>query len=286
METHLGIIGGSGLYDLPIEAARSATPDTPWGAPAGPLTTGTIAGRPVTFVARHGPGHAHAPDALPSRATVAALKAAGVTDVLAISAVGSLNPDMAPGDLVLVDDAIDRTWGRPSSFFGTGCVAHVSLARPTCPRLSDLVAAAVPDGARLHRGGTYLAMQGPQFSTRAESLAWQAMGADVIGMTMMPEARLMREAEICYAALAMVTDFDCWHPDHDAVDVAAVIATLSANAQLGRETATALPALLKADHVPCPHRCDRALDHAVITAPEARDPAMVAALRAVAARVL
>lgn len=282
---HLGLIGGSGLYGLPLEGAEWREIDTPWGRPSDAILTGTLGGLPVSFLPRHGRGHRIAPGELPARANIAALKALGVTDVLSISAVGSFREEMAPGHLVVVDQVVDRTTGRPSSFFGTGCVAHVSLAHPTCPRLSALAAAAARGtGATVHEGGTYLCIEGPQFNSRAESRLWRSLGCDVVGMTMLPEARLAREAELCYATVAMVTDYDAWREGEGAVDVAAVLAVLAANAEAGRTLAMRMPAQLTPH--PCPHGCDRALDHAVVTAPEARDPALVARLRAIAGRVL
>ncbi len=286
--THLGLIGGSGLYGLTLEGAARRADDTPWGAPSDEILSGTLSGLPVSFLPRHGRGHVHAPGQLPSRANIAALKSLGVTDVVSISAVGSFREGMAPGHIVVVDQIVDRTAGRPPSFFGTGCVAHVSLAQPTCPRLSALAAQAARDaGATVHAGGTYLAMEGPQFSSRAESRLWRDQwGCDVIGMTAMPEARLAREAELCYAVVAMVTDYDSWHDGHGAVDVSAVLAVLAANVQRGRDLAARLPQTLRDGGHPCPHGCDRALDHAVMTAPDRRDPALVARLRTVAGRVL
>ena len=286
MRTHLGLIGGSGLYDLPLEGAEWSTQDTPWGAPSDALLSGTLDGIAVTFLPRHGRGHVHAPGDIPARANVAALKMRGVTDVVSISAVGSFREAMAPGDLVVVDQVVDRTVARPASFFGSGCVAHVSLADPTCARLAGLVAdAGEAAGGRVHRGGTYLAMEGPQFSSRAESRIWRDVwGCDVIGMTMMPEARLLREAEICHATVAMVTDYDSWR--EEAVDVSAVLAVLAANVSRGRALAVGLPVRLGADRSPCPCGCDHALDHAIMTAPDRRDPALVDRLRVVAGRVL
>jgi len=282
---HLGLIGGSGLYGLPLEGAEWREIDTPWGRPSDAILTGQLGGLPVSFLPRHGRGHRIAPGELPARANIAALKALGVTDVLSISAVGSFREEMAPGHLVVVDQVVDRTTGRPPSFFGTGCVAHVSLAHPTCPRLSALAAAAAREtGATVHEGGTYLCIEGPQFNSRAESRLWRSLGCDVVGMTMLPEARLAREAELCYATVAMVTDYDAWREGEGAVDVAAVLAVLAANAEAGRTLAMRMPAQLTLH--PCPHGCDRALDHAVVTAPEARDPALVARLRSIAGRVL
>ncbi|MGA0540261.1 S-methyl-5'-thioadenosine phosphorylase [Neotabrizicola sp. VNH66] len=288
MQTMIGVIGGSGVYQIEgLEDAEWVTVDTPWGPPSDQILTGRLSGVPMAFLPRHGRGHVHTPSSVPYRANIDALKRLGVTDLLAVSAVGSLREDYAPGDFVRVDQYIDRTFAREKSFFGPGCVGHVSVAHPTCPRLGTLaVRAAESAGVKVHDGATYLAMEGPQFSTRAESLLYRQWGADVIGMTGMPEAKLAREAEICYASLAMVTDYDCWHPDHDAVDVAAVIATLTANASAARATVAALPALLGPERAPCPHGCDRALTYALMTAPEKRDPALLAKLDAVAGRVL
>jgi 5'-methylthioadenosine phosphorylase len=241
----------------------------------------------MAFLPRHGRGHVHDPASVPYRANIDALKRLGCTDILAVSAVGSLREDFAPGDFVVVDQYIDRTTQRPPSFFGPGCVAHVSLADPTCPRLGALAArAARAEGLTVHQGATYLSMEGPQFSTRAESRMYRAWGADVIGMTGLSEARLAREAELCYASLAMVTDYDCWHDSHGAVDVAQVIAVVQANAAAARGLVTRLPALLAPDRQPCPHGCDRALTHALMTAPDKRDPELLSKLDAVAGRVL
>lgn len=289
MQTRIGIIGGSGLYQLDSLAQPEwVSVDTPWGQPSDQILTGVLDGVPMAFLPRHGRGHVHAPSDVPYRANIDALKRLGVTDVIGVSACGSFREEMAPGDFVIVDQFIDRTRGRASSFFGSGCVAHVSLAHPTCPRLSAACATAAHHaGVTVHEGGTYLAMEGPQFSTLAESRMYREVwGCDVIGMTNMPEAKLAREAELCYASVAMVTDFDCWHPDHDKVDVAQVIATLGANAAHARALVAGLPALLGTDRTPCPHGCDRALDHAIMTAPDKRDPALLARLDAVAGRVL
>ncbi len=288
MRTVLGIIGGSGLYEIAgLQDAAWTEVETPWGAPSDALLTGTLDGVAMVFLPRHGRGHVHAPGDIPYRANIDALKRLGVTDIVSVSACGSFREEMAPGDLVVVDQYVDRTRGRPASFFGAGCVAHVSLAHPTCPRLGAACAElAEAAGIAVHRGGTYLAMEGPQFSTLAESRLYRGWGCDVIGMTGMPEARLAREAEICYASLAMITDYDCWHPDHGAVDVAAVLATLTGNAAKGRQVVAGLPARLGPDRAPCPHGCDRALDHAVMTAPALRDPGLTARLDAVAGRVL
>ncbi|SFD93243.1 S-methyl-5'-thioadenosine phosphorylase [Roseivivax sediminis] len=284
----LGIIGGSGVYRIDgLDGAAWQEVATPWGAPSDAILTGTLGGARMAFLPRHGRGHVHSPSEIPYRANIDALKRLGVTRIVSVSACGSFREEMAPGDFVLVDQFIDRTRLRPQSFFGTGCVAHVSLAHPTCPHLSAAAAeAAGATGVRVHVSGTYLAMEGPQFSTLAESRMYrEAWGADVVGMTAMPEARLAREAEICYAPVAMVTDYDCWHEDYGAVDVAAVIATLTANAEHARGLVRGLPGVLP-EPAPCPHNCDRALDHAIITAPDARDPSVLSRLDAVAARVL
>ncbi len=288
MQTMIGVIGGSGVYQIDgLEGASWVKVATPWGKPSDEVLVGRLGGIPAAFLPRHGRGHPHSPTSVPYRANIDALKRLGCTDVLAVSAVGSLRIDYAPGDFVLVDQYIDRTFARDKSFFGPGCVAHVSVAHPTCPRLAQAcLAAATQTGVRVHSGATYLAMEGPQFSTLAESRLYRSWGADVIGMTGMPEAKLAREAELCYASVAMVTDYDCWHPDHGSVDVAAVIATLTANAGNGRALIAELPDLLGETRAPCPHLCDRALDFAIMTAPDKRDPDLVARLDAVAGRVL
>ena len=288
-EAVIGIIGGSGVYDIDgLEDARWQSVRTPWGAPSDQILTGRIDGIAMAFLPRHGRGHVHSPTTVPYRANIDAMKRLGVTDLVAVSACGSFREAMAPGDFVVVDQYIDRTFAREKSFFGTGLVAHVSLAHPTCARLSALCAdAAGASGVTVHPKGTYLAMEGPQFSTRAESLMYRNVwGADVIGMTGMPEAKLAREAELCYASLAMVTDYDSWHPGHEAVDVAAVIATLGRNSANARATVAGLPGRLATRPAPCPCGCDRALDHAIMTAPAKRDPALLARLDAVAGRVL
>jgi 5'-methylthioadenosine phosphorylase len=224
---------------------------------------------------------------VPYRANIDALKRLGCTDIIAVSAVGSLREDFIPGDFVIVDQYIDRTFAREKSFFGTGCVAHVGFAHPTCPRLGEAAAAAARDsGATVHVGATYVAMEGPQFSTLAESRLYRQWGADLIGMTGMPEAKLAREAELCYACIAMVTDYDCWHADHGAVDVAQVVATMGRNSVHARSLIARLPGRLGPDRAPCPHGCDRALEHAIMTAPDRRDPEVLARLDAVAGRVL
>ena len=281
----IGVIGGSGLYQIDgLEGALWQRVDTPWGAASDAVLVGRLSGVPMAFLPRHGRGHVHSPSSVPYRANIDALKRLGCSDVVSVSAVGSLREDYAPGDFVLVEQYIDRTFAREASFFGQGCVAHVGFAHPVCARLSDACAQAA-GGVRVHRGATYLAMEGPQFSTLAESGMYRGWGADVIGMTGMPEAKLAREAELCYASVAMVTDYDCWHPDHGAVDVAQVIAVLGANAGAGKALVARLPALLGA-RGPCPCGCDRALDHAVMTAPGARDPGLAARLDVVAGRVL
>ena len=285
MQPKIGVIGGSGVYQIEgLESPEWLTVETPWGAPSDAILTGNLHRTAMAFLPRHGRGHVHSPSSVPYRANIDALKRLGVTDLIAVSAVGSLRAAMKPGDFVLVDQYIDLTFARASSFFGPGCVAHVSLAHPTCARLGAAVTKAAA-GLTLHPGATYIAMEGPQFSTLAESRLYRSWGADVIGMTGMPEAKLAREAEICYASLAMVTDFDCWHPDHGAVDVAKVIATLTANADNARRVVAALPARLDRPAT-CPCGCDTALTHALMTAPDKRDPRMLAKLDAVAGRVL
>ncbi|WP_166417418.1 S-methyl-5'-thioadenosine phosphorylase [Cochlodiniinecator piscidefendens] len=288
MKTMIGVIGGSGIYEMDgLKNAEWQTVSGPWGAPSDQILTGSLNGVDMAFLPRHGRGHVHSPTTVPYRANIDALKRIGVTDVISVSACGSLNAEMAPGEFVIVDQFIDRTFAREKSFFGDGCVAHVSVAHPTCPRLSDACETAATDtGIKVHRGGTYLAMEGPQFSSLAESKMYQSWGCDVIGMTNMPEAKLAREAELCYASVAMITDFDCWHPDHGAVDVADVIRTLTQNAGKARSLISKLPNLLGAERAPCPHECDRALEFAIMTAPEKRDPAVLAKLDAIAGRVL
>ncbi|MFD0980148.1 S-methyl-5'-thioadenosine phosphorylase [Tropicimonas aquimaris] len=289
METMIGVIGGSGLYEFEgLEDAAWQSVDTPWGAPSDEILTGRVGGVAMAFLPRHGRGHVHSPSSVPYRANVDALKRLGVTDVISVSACGSFREEMAPGDFVMVDQFVDRTFAREKSFFGPGCVAHVSAAHPTCPRLgAACFEAAQAQGITVHQGGTYLAMEGPQFSTLAESRIYREQwGCDVIGMTNMPEAKLAREAELCYASVAMVTDYDSWHPDHGEVDVTQIIKTLMGNAEKARGMVARLPALLGAERLPCPHGCDRALEYAIMTAPEKRDPALVARLDAVAGRIL
>jgi 5'-methylthioadenosine phosphorylase len=288
-ETMIGVIGGSGLYQIDgLDGAAWVSVESPWGAPSDQVLCGTLGGVKMAFLPRHGRGHVHSPSTVPYRANIDALKRLGVTDVISVSACGSFREEMAPGDFVIVDQFIDRTIARDKSFFGTGCVGHVSLAHPTCPRLSEACeSAARAAGITVHRGGTYLAMEGPQFSTLAESKMYREVwGCDVIGMTNMPEAKLAREAELCYASVAMVTDYDSWHPHHGEVDITAIIATLQGNADKGRAMVKGLPGLLGAEREACPHGCDRALEFAILTAPEARDPELVAMLDAVAGRVL
>jgi len=283
---HIGVIGGSGLHEgLELEDAQEIAVASPFGEPSGPVTTGRIGAVRFTFLARHGAGHRLPPGAINYRANVDVLKRCGVTDLLAISAIGSLRETYAPGQFVAVDQLIDRTQGRAGSFFGEGLVAHVSLADPVCPRLSALAATAARDaGAVVHAGGCYVAIEGPQFSTRAESRMYQAWGGDVIGMTAMPEARLAREAELPYALLAMVTDYDCWSEDAAPVEAAEVFAVMKANAATARQAVRRLAALLPAERAPSP--IDTALDSAFATAPEARDRRLMARLDAVAGRML
>ena len=284
----LGVVGGSGLYDIDgLTEAEWVSVDSPFGAPSDALLRGRLGGVDVAFLPRHGRGHRLPPGEIDYRANIDALKRLGVTDVVSLSAVGSLREALAPGDFVLVDQFIDRTFARRKSFFGAGLAAHVSMARPVCPRLGDLLAAAAEKaGMRMVRGGTYLAMEGPQFSTLAESTLYRQWGASVIGMTNMPEAKLAREAELCYATVAMVTDYDCWHPDHDDVTVEAIVRTLRENAARGARLVAALADAMADRRAPCAAGCDRALEHALITAPERRDPALAARLDAVAGRVL
>ena len=289
MDTMIGVIGGSGLYDIEgLTDANWVSVETPWGAPSDQVFTGTLDGVKMAFLPRHGRGHVQTPSSINYRANIDALKRIGVTDVISVSACGSFREEMAPGDFVIVDQFIDRTFAREKSFFGPGCVGHVSVAHPTCPRLSAACqTAAMSEGITVHMGGTYLAMEGPQFSTLAESKMYREVwGCDVIGMTNMPEAKLAREAELDYASVAMITDFDSWHPDHGEVDINDIIKTLFGNADKARGMVKRLPALLGASRDVCEHGCDRALEYAILTAPDARDPAMVSKLDAVAGRVL
>jgi 5'-methylthioadenosine phosphorylase len=284
----IGIIGGSGLYDLPgLVDTRWASIETPWGAPSDEIFLGTLDGVHLAFLPRHGRGHAIAPSDVNYRANIAALKSLGVTDVLSLSAVGSLREDRPPGTFVVVDQFIDRTVARASSFFGPGLVAHVSMAHPVCARLGAHVARALEAAGIAHAiGGTYVAMEGPQFSSLAESRLYRSWQADVIGMTNLPEAKLAREAELCYASIAMVTDFDCWHPGHDSVTVQAVLKVLFENASRAQRLVADIAGAIAHDAHAADCACRRALDHALITAPAARDAALVEKLRGVAGRVL
>ena len=284
----LGIVGGSGLYDLPgLANTRRQRVTSPWGEPSDELLRAELDGLPIVFLPRHGRGHRLPPSAINYRANIDCLKRAGVTDLVSLSACGSLKADYPPGHFVLVDQFIDRTVAREKSFFGPGCVAHVAMADPVSPVLLAAIAqAAEAEGIAHARGGTYLAMEGPQFSTRAESNLYRSWGCDVIGMTNMPEARLAREAEIAYATVAMVTDYDCWHDDHRDVDIAAIIKVLGANVGKAQRLVARLARDFPRQHPPCPIGSDRALEHAIITRPEARDPALLAKLDAVAGRVL
>jgi 5'-methylthioadenosine phosphorylase len=284
----IGIIGGSGLYEIDglVDVAWRRVA-SPFGETSDEFCFGVLDGQPVVFLPRHGRGHPLPPSAINFRANIDALKRCGVTDIVSLSAVGSLREDLAPSDFVLVDQFIDRTFAREKSFFGAGCVAHVSMAHPVCSRIGDALAAAGgKSNIAIKRGGTYIVMEGPQFSTLAESELYRAWGCDVIGMTNMPEAKLAREAEICYATVAMVTDYDCWHPGHDAVTVDMIVGVLHANAEKARALVKSVVPLLSGHQEPCRQGCQHALDHALITAPAARDPALVARLDAVAGRAL
>ncbi|MFQ5621874.1 MAG: S-methyl-5'-thioadenosine phosphorylase [Paracoccaceae bacterium] len=289
MEAVIGVIGGSGIYQIDgLADPEWVAVETPWGKPSDAILTGTLDGTRMAFLPRHGRGHLFSPTTINYRANIDAMKRLGVTDIVSVSACGSFREEMAPGDFVIVDQFVDRTFARQKSFFGTGCVAHVSVAHPVCARVADAAgAAARAQGVTVHRGGTYLAMEGPQFSTIAESRMYREnWGCDVIGMTNMPEAKLAREAEICYATVAMVTDYDSWHAEHGTVDVTDILRVLSGNAENGRGLAARLPGLLGGRREACPHGCDQALDFAILTAPEARDPELAAKLDAVAGRVL
>jgi 5'-methylthioadenosine phosphorylase len=284
----LGVIGGSGVYDLPgLQNKETKAISSPWGEPSAPLLTGEIDGLPIVFLSRHDKGHRFSPSDINYRANIDVLKRAGVTDLVSLSACGSFKENLPPGTFVLIDQFVDRTHKRESSFFGKGCVAHVSMAHPVSPRLRIHIAeAAMAEGIAVVRDGTYVCIEGPQFSTLAESLTYKSLGYAVIGMTNMPEAKLAREAEICYATVAMVTDFDCWHPDHEAVTVQDIIKVLIANAEKGTQLVARLARDFPRDHEPCPIGSDRALDNALITAPEARDPDLLKKLDAVAGRIL
>jgi len=284
----IGIIGGSGVYDVAgLQDKEWRRVETPWGAPSDALLFGTLSDVRCVFLPRHGRSHALSPSHLNYRANIDALKRSGVTDVISLSAVGSLKEEFPPGHFVIVDQFIDRSFAREKSFFGEGCVAHVSVADPVCPRLGDaLEAGARRLGLPVHRGGTYLVMEGPQFSTRAESHLYRSWGCSVIGMTNMPEAKLAREAELCYASVAMVTDYDCWHEEHDAVTVDAIIQVMTSNADNGRALVQEVVPALGAPRRPCAAGCDRALEYALVTPQQHRDPALMAKLDAVAGRVL
>jgi len=284
----LGIIGGSGLYEIDgLESVRWARIDSPFGEASDELLFGVLNGIQLVFLPRHGRGHRYSPSSINYRANIDVLKRAGVTDIISLSAVGSLREDLHPGTLVIVDQFIDRTFAREKSFFGTGMVAHVSMAHPVNARLGDWCEQACHLlGLSMQRGGTYLVMEGPQFSTLAESQLYRQWGCDVIGMTNMPEAKLAREAEIPYCTVAMVTDFDCWHPDHDHVDVDAVIRVLLKNADNARALVRAVAGQMSERPLVCPSGDDRALDAALITHDEARDPAVLKTLDAVAGRLL
>ena len=284
----LGIVGGSGFYALPgIANARWEKVKSPWGEPSDDILFADLDGLPLRFLPRHGRGHKISPTDINYRANIDAMKRAGVTDLVSISACGSLKKKYVPGHFVIVDQFIDRTFAREKTFFGTGCVAHVSVADPVSPLLAKAVMqAAKIENLDYHEGGTYLAMEGPQFSTRAESELYRSWGCDVIGMTNMPEAKLAREAEICYASVAMVTDYDCWHEDHAQVNVAAIIEVMKGNTEKAQRLVQRLAKDFPREHPACPIGSDRALDVALITAPEARDPALLKKLDAVAGRVL
>lgn len=307
-ETHtpIAIIGGSGLYQMDaLQSAQTHSIDTPWGKPSDDIVTGTVDGVRVAFLARHGAGHRLIPSEVPYRANIYALKTLGVRYILSFSAVGSLRENIAPLHIVLPDQFIDLTRQRATTFFGNGVVAHVSTAQPVCPALSSLLAQAVSTAdcnptITLHQGGTYICIEGPQFSTLAESQWYRSMGAtmnpgdskpsdskpSIIGMTNMPEAKLAREAELCYASVAMITDYDSWHPDHGEVDVTQIIETLMKNSENARTLVTHLPDLLGSERPDCPFGCDRALEYAIMTSPYHRDPELTAKLDAVAGRVL
>jgi 5'-methylthioadenosine phosphorylase len=287
-KTVLGIIGGSGVYDISgLENARWTQVDSPWGEPSDALLLGTLLGVDMAFLPRHGRGHVHSPSSINYRANIDVLKRVGCTDIISVSASGSFREELAPGHFVLADQFIDRTHAREKSFFGRGFVAHVSLAHPVCPRLvSALAEAAAEEGIACTKGGTYLAMEGPQFSTLAESNLYRSWGCAVIGMTAMPEAKLAREAELPYAIVAMVTDFDCWHPSHDHVTVEQVIRVLFGNADKARSLLKRVVPKLGPNRTPSPLGIEHVLDTALITAPEKRDPKLFKKLDAVAGRVL
>lgn len=284
----IGIIGGSGIYDIDgLTNKRWQRVESSFGEPSDEFLFGELDGIQMVFLPRHGRGHVHSPSEINYRANIDAMKRAGVTDVVSVSAVGSLREHLKPGMFVIVDQFIDRTYLRKKSFFGTGCVAHVSLAHPVCSRLGDLIEAAAKDAdVAIVRGGTYLVMEGPQFSTLAESELYRTWNCDVIGMTNMPEAKLAREAELCYASVAMVTDYDCWHPDHDDVTVEQIVAVLVSNAGKARSLVKAVAPKIYADQRGQDCACGKSLEHALITAPEQRRQEIIQQLDAVAGRVL
>jgi len=284
----LGVIGGSGVYAIEgLSRQRWEHVVSPFGEASDELLFGELNGQPMVFLPRHGRGHRIPPSEINYRANIDVLKRSGVTDLISVSAVGSLRENLRPGMFVIVDQFIDRTFAREKSFFGTGLVAHVSMAHPVCGRLGDHIeAAARESGIEVARGGTYLVMEGPQFSSLAESELYRSWSCDVVGMTNMPEAKLAREAELCYASVAMVTDFDCWHPDHDDVTVEAIVKVLLANADQARSMIKNVAPRLRTDSADAACTCHSALQHALITAPEARDPNMMQRLDAVAGRVL
>jgi 5'-methylthioadenosine phosphorylase len=284
----VGVIGGSGVYDLPgLTDMREERVGTPWGDPSDLLRFGRVGDTQAVFLARHGRGHRFSPSTINYRANIDALKRVGVTDIIALSACGSFRRELYPGIFVMIDQFVDRTFLRQSTFFGTGLVAHVSMARPIAPLLRRrLIEAAQAEGIASRDGGTYVCMEGPQFSSLAESLGYQASGADVIGMTGATEAKLAREAEISYATIAMITDYDCWHEEHGAVDVAAVIKVMAENAERAGAVVARTLREFPSEHEACPIGSDRSLDYAVITHPSHRDPDLVKKLDAVAGRVL
>ena len=288
-KTVLGIMGGSGVYEIAgLKGAQWKRVTSPFGETSDEFLFGEYDGLPLVFVPRHGRGHRHSPTSINYRANIDALKRSGVTDILSLSACGSLKEDLPPGHFVVVDQFIDRTFARDKSFFGDGLVAHVSMAHPTCGRLAEAVHACAREAKfPVKLGGTYLAMEGPQFSSLAESRLYRSWGCDVIGMTNMPEAKLAREAEICYVTVAMVTDFDCWHPDHDHVQVADIVRVLTENAEKAKQLVTmVVPKLKQSRPSPCTHGCDRALEYALISSPAVRSPELAKKLDAVAGRVL
>lgn len=284
----LGVVGGSGIYDLPgLEQSEWVSVDSPWGEPSDQVRIGLINGLKVVFLPRHGRGHVYAPSDINYRANIDVLKRCGVTDLVSVSACGSLKEELEPGTFILVDQFIDRTFAREKSFFGAGCVAHVSMAYPVSPKLVDTVEmAARAEDLKYRRGGTYLAMEGPQFSSLAESHLYRAWGCDVIGMTNMPEAKLAREAEICYATVAMITDYDSWHPDHGEVDIQSILKVLHDNASNAQRLVARIARDMPREHPVCPIGSDTALEYALMTAAEVRDPELVAKLDAVAGRLL